>query len=757
MTWRTQFDALGRPVAQIDPLGYGRYTAYDACGRVTSQTDPVGNVTRFTYDAVGRRTETLTPRGYRYRATYYATGQLHTQTAPNGGVTTYLYDDVGRRIRITDPLTAATNFAYDQYGQLITRTDPETHVTSYEYNGFGELIEEILPPLATGGGGPLPTIYREYDKNGNVVSITPLDGTERTYAYDDFNRLVSRSVTYGTPPATYTSTYAYDNLGRLGSVLKPNGLRTEYLYDRNGRRTGLVRGKAAGDGQSILEEFTRMSWSYDAVGNLLTHTEGDGGLWAYEYDPLNRLVGMENPLSTPADPHRFTFEYDPASRLVAHVDYEGQRVTRSYNADSQLTGLYFPDGNRVEYDWTCCRVKTMRDQFGSHQMVYDLNQRLTAQTDPWGHLLTMAYDLDGHRTELGLPSGRSNSMTYTPKGSLETHTDAEGRITEFTYGPNGKLDTITFPNTRVVHHEYTPIGEIQRVWIALPTGPTPPPPMTPEAFEEATGTMLGTTSAPFQSGTTMPPNYLLDYVGQSVEGSAGSDGSGSSYGVPCGDPTEIYEEFEPRDPAAPCEKDTVGKFGCNFHVQLGENKEDCTETTFTSVNVSSAVVSINEVYSHNQTGAMTGRENLETGILTRFQFDQARHMVGYTAAALAAGLAVADGGLTGAVETALAVAATRNVTSDRNGNIREIRDPATGALRYHFHYDAAHRLTEALYLEADTDPVVWQVAYDGFGRKAVLRRNGEGVRFLYDGVQAVEVRREADDALVAEYTYAQGF
>jgi len=39
----------------------------------------------------------------------------------------------------------------------------------------------------------------------------------------------------------------------------------------------------------------------------------------------------------------------------------------------------------------------------------------------------------------------------------------------------------------------------------------------------------------------------------------------------------------------------------------------------------------------------------------------------------------------------------------------------------------------------------------------VLRRNGEGVRFLYDGVQAVEVRREADDALVAEYTYAQGF
>ncbi|HYE77426.1 MAG TPA: hypothetical protein VEI97_05530, partial [bacterium] len=81
----------------------------------------------------------------------------------------------------------------------------------------------------------------------------------------------------------------------------------------------------------------------------------------------------------------------------------------------------------------------------------------------------------------------------------------------------------------------------------------------------------------------------------------------------------------------------------------------------------------------------------------------------------------------------------------------------SGVLRYHFHYDAAHRLVEALYLETDTDPVVWQVAYDGFGRKAVLRRNGEGVRFLYDGIQAVEVRREADDVLVAEYTYAQGF
>ncbi|HEX6984652.1 MAG TPA: DUF6531 domain-containing protein, partial [Planctomycetaceae bacterium] len=115
-----RYDALGRLTHEVlpDPDGAGPLLApttvfaYDAAGRTVAVVDPLGHATLTAYDARGRRSRVV-------QADPDGTG---TQFAP---VTRYAYDAAGNLDSVTDPLGRTTEYEYDALNRKSKETLPD--------------------------------------------------------------------------------------------------------------------------------------------------------------------------------------------------------------------------------------------------------------------------------------------------------------------------------------------------------------------------------------------------------------------------------------------------------------------------------------------------------------------------------------------------------------------------------------------------------------------------------------------------------
>ena len=77
-----------------------------------------------------------------------------------------------------------------------------------------------------------------YDNNGNVTTLTRRDGQSITLAYDNLDRLISRS----TPNSADNVNFTYDLLGRRTSANHAN-YALDFRWDNAGRLTDTVAGE----------------------------------------------------------------------------------------------------------------------------------------------------------------------------------------------------------------------------------------------------------------------------------------------------------------------------------------------------------------------------------------------------------------------------------------------------------------------------------------------------------------------------------
>jgi YD repeat-containing protein len=132
--------------------------------------------------------------------------------------------------------------------------------------------------------------------------------------------------------------YAYDPDGNLVSQVDANGNAspepgdgtTTYSYDRAGRLVGIDYSDSTPD----------VSFSYDAVGNRVQMTDGQG-TQTYAYDSVSRLTGVSRGQDT------FSYLYDLAGNITRRgypdgtiVDsVYGQRALRSRRGNvARVTG-----------------------------------------------------------------------------------------------------------------------------------------------------------------------------------------------------------------------------------------------------------------------------------------------------------------------------------------------------------------------------------------------------------------------------------
>ncbi len=269
---------VGQLLSQTDRNGYTTTLGYTN-GRLSTITDPAGRSLTLTYS--GRHISGIAdPIGRMVAFTYNTDGDLTEAADVGSGVTHFTYaPDTHLLTRMTDPRGGTVTNTYDSAGRVTAQTDAMGRTISFTYT-----LDAI--------GAQQTTIT---DGKGNV-----------TVELFQSNLLLSRTKGYGTPQAA-TWTYTYDP-GTLGvaSETDPNGHTTHNTWDANGNLLSHT---------DALSRTT--SYAYDALNDTTAITDPLGVVTRMTYDAHRNLLSTSRPLVATAVPSATATSAATASPTIA--------------------------------------------------------------------------------------------------------------------------------------------------------------------------------------------------------------------------------------------------------------------------------------------------------------------------------------------------------------------------------------------------------------------------------------------------------
>ena len=372
---RTEYDALGRAVAQVLPDGTSTTTTYDRGTQTTTNAN--GVATTHHADGYGRITAIdealdggVATTRYEHRP---ATGELTQITDAAGGMYTFTYDGLGRKLMEHDADRGAWHTRYDANGNVIARRDANQTTTRYHYDAVNRPTKRITHDDRT-------TIYT-YDEGDNAIgrpSAIQTPDIRREFAYDSRGRTIRKRLAVGDH--TWTTTLTYDDLDRLTAMTYPDGEIVRTTYDARGfvaRLAGdddYVTGTSYTDYGKLTQlrygNNTHIDYAYyddsavDPISGsahsyqLRSLTVGGGNIdlsLEYQYDKIGNVIALIDRANAE---HSQYFSYDLADRLVSASGVYGDRSYR-YDTVGNIARFdgrvyEYARGNRIRSDglWT---------------------------------------------------------------------------------------------------------------------------------------------------------------------------------------------------------------------------------------------------------------------------------------------------------------------------------------------------------------------------------------------------------------------
>jgi YD repeat-containing protein len=501
------------------------------------------------YDALYRplRTETeYEANTYAVSSTAYgsiAAGKEALQTTSTDDrdkVTVTIMDGLLRATSVTDAhgttLAATSQTVYSSTGLVWKTIDPLLRETETEYDAAARPVAVWQPDPVTGlvnrstPNDPLagsPRTQTAYDKNHNVtVTINPL-GYRWEYEYDARNRktverqptVTSTEIVNGQPQESVLQNpviqTAFDGVGNVIAVTDARNHITRTFHDFAYRVTYVltnpVTGNPSTDPQTPGTHDILTHTGFDANGNALEVTDGNGNATRNAYDALNRLVATAtnpndgDPNAPPAAPKTddivVSNQYDDAGNLVKVTDGEGHITGFRWDGMSRKTRTLWDEGSAVQrteqasYDGVVQLTRVRNPGLPEEQTTtyqYDALNRLEnilytgAATDNRHY----EHDLVGNLLQVSYPNEtaarkilRGSSQVFdklnrlkeeTSAGAAHVHTydkannrrtteyAATGRTLASTYDKLNRLLTLTENGTATTSYGYDLSGNVTR-------------------------------------------------------------------------------------------------------------------------------------------------------------------------------------------------------------------------------------------------------------------------------------------------------
>jgi RHS repeat-associated protein len=482
-------DHAARVKEAYDPFGQKVATSYDDNSNVISVTDTGSNTYTYGWSSNNRNNlETVElPTGATATSTYDTTAssglrpyQPESSNDAQGNATDYTFDSSGNFQR-ADLATGAfekverhgidgVTCTNGRQGQVCKAYNANNKVTTFAYETDGDL-DVITPP------SPLGAWEMDYDAFGRVTLIDDGRGTDKTYAYDDLDRMLTAQYNGGS-----TVTFAYDAYGNTTD--RTDGVGAWGMDHDEANRLLEIDGPTPPTG--FPTDLHDVAFTYDKVGNLLSLTDV-GGTTDYTFTAVNMVDTITDPdagvtdyaYGDPTQPTWLTsIEFPNGART--DIDYDGSgRVTGWENRDGDDSiftdlGYEFTQGSND----TTLRRKVTRPGSSTAYTYDSLNRLDTAVTTLNGggtaSSYDYAYDAAGNRTQ-AIVNGSTSNATYNNADQLTTtgvvH-DANGNMTAggahgyttLAYNLLDQTSSVTPKNMSARAQEYA--GQLQSTWIA---------------------------------------------------------------------------------------------------------------------------------------------------------------------------------------------------------------------------------------------------------------------------------------------------
>ena len=222
-------------------------------------------------------------------------------------------------------------------------------------------------------------------------------------------------------------------------------------------------------------EGERKSYTYDALGNVTSMTDGEGNTTWYAYTLSGQLAKVTDALGNETE-----YRYDVCDRLIEIRQYGAEG---SLKGDTEVSGMdaEFLEAERQNGRKRLCQItRYTRDLRGQvtetvdalgqkETYTYDKKGQLLGKLDKEGYLTKYAYTKQGDLSGIQYADGKEVKLSYNPLRQLIEIQDWLGN-TRITPDALGRAEKVQYPDGREVSYTYGKAGE--RRSITYPDGKT---------------------------------------------------------------------------------------------------------------------------------------------------------------------------------------------------------------------------------------------------------------------------------------------
>jgi RHS repeat-associated protein len=422
---RREYDAEGNLVAHLSPSGEQTRYEFGPFDRLAAVTGPDGARTEFRYDHGLRLTE-VSRAGLTWRYDYDAAGRVLAETDFNGAVTWYAYDPAGLLSSRVNAAGQEVTFGYDELGRLVRRV-ADGLVTTFSYDAAGRLVRaghadaEIRltrDPLGrvTAETCEDRTVLSSYDAAGRRTRRVTPGGAQERWKYDAAGRPVVLEA------GGQVLTFGYNEAGRETRRELPGGLALTQEWDAAGQLALQVLSPAAVSPAVMSPAVVSLAAGSPAATPWAGPPQAGSVLArrAYAYRPDGGLAGVEDLL---AGSRRFTFDHEGRITAVTgprwaeryRYDPAGNVASARWTAPPPVAG-----GTWLSADLQGPRDRTgtLVTSAGTVRYRHDRQGRVIERTRMARTPATWSYqwDADDRLAAVTTPDGSTWRYRYDPLG-----------------------------------------------------------------------------------------------------------------------------------------------------------------------------------------------------------------------------------------------------------------------------------------------------------------------------------------------------